>query len=183
MHELASWLGAAGLGYQVLAGLFVAAFIGLILQFAGLGGDDADAGIDWDGVAVFTLRNFTAFALGFSLATLVTAHATGRDLLAVLAGLAAGAGFVAVNMTLLAMLARLSENGTQKLEALVGTIGRVTVPVSEDGHTGKALFVGPDARSVELPASSLSGALPRGTPVRLVGLPGGVALVATVKER
>jgi hypothetical protein len=176
------WLGAAGSGYQVLAGLLVAALVALIVQFVGLDGagdTDADAG-DGDGPAIFTLRNFTAFALGFSLVTLLVAHTTGRDLLAVGAGLTTGLGFVAVNMALLATLARLSENGTMKLDALVGATGRVTVPVPGSGATGKALFVGPRSQTVELPVVSDCGALTRGTQVRLMRLAGEIAVVTTI---
>ncbi|HEY0972102.1 MAG TPA: hypothetical protein VGE02_14135 [Gemmatimonadales bacterium] len=163
----AFFLACAVLGGSVLV-------LQLVLGLVGAGLDhDLDHPHDAaDGFNLLTVRGLAAAAAFFGVA--------GRGALAAGLGvvpstlLALAAGGVAAFATagLMRAMRGLESDGALRLEGAIGQPARVHVRLpAEPDSPGKVILTLQD-RLVELPAVSLDGELPTGTPVTVVGLAG-----------
>lgn len=163
----AFFLACAVLGGSVLV-------LQLVLGLVGAGLDhEFDHGHDVaDGFNLLSVRGLAAAAAFFGV--------TGRGALAAGLGLAPStllalaAGGVAAFATAWIMRAmrRFESDGALRIEGAIGRPARVHVRLPAEPDTpGKVILTLQD-RVVELPAVSLDGELPTGTPVTVVGLAG-----------
>jgi hypothetical protein len=154
----------------------------LVLQLAGtlLGLDhphDVDAQVDGHDVAagfnLFTVRSLAAAVAFFGIGGRA-ALASGLDVPAATA-IGAGVGALAALGVAAAMrlLRNFDSDGVVLIERAVGQEARVHVKIPGGvDRPGKVLLTVQD-RLLELPAVSLEGELPTGTPVIVVGVAGG----------
>ena len=152
----------------------------ILLQFAlGFFGHDADdlSGGEGDhgshasaGFDLLTVRSIAAAVAFFGIAGR-SAMAFGLGPVgATLAALGVGALAALGNAALMRLLGNFESDGAVLIERAVGESGRVHVKVpGGGGRAGKVLLTVQD-RLMELPAVSLDGELPSGTPVTVVGL-------------
>ncbi len=180
------------LAYLIAAAIGCTLLIAQVaLQLLGLGGGDDVAGHDFGGDAdlggdgdvhtdihegetnlffgVLSFKTLSAFVAFFGLSGLASAElgvaSAGLQLLiAVLAGLAAGA----VVVVLMRLLVSLNTSGTTRLEDAIGKTARVylSVPGGGDGH-GK-IIVDIGGREVELLAITPGPTIPTGAAVEVV---------------
>lgn len=123
-----------------------------------------------DGLELLTVRGVAAGLTFFGIAGLaVYAAGLGTGIASIAALAAGGAANVGV-AALMRRLRRLESDGVLRVEGAIGLSGRVHVSVpGAEGDAGKILLTLQD-RLVELPAVSLDGELPSGTPVTVVGV-------------
>ncbi|MDR1020333.1 MAG: hypothetical protein LBL73_06210 [Synergistaceae bacterium] len=136
----------------------------LIFLFQTLGAtgdtDSSDPDVSTDAAAhdglssYLSVRNFVAFFLGYGWITLAVLLSGASKATASLFGAAAGLVFVVASFFLIKTFLRFQEDGSLKLESLVGKHASVYITIGARGSfAGKVLV---DARTgrVELPARS-----------------------------
>jgi hypothetical protein len=139
----------------------------LIFLFQTLGsadGTDAGDAGDFDGShdspahdglsSYLSIRNFVAFFLGYGWITLAALISGTPRITASLLGAAAGLVFVVASFFLLKMFMRFQEDGSLKLESLVGKPASVYITIGAKGSFGGKVLVDTRTGRVELPARS-----------------------------
>ena len=161
------FLACAVLGGSVLV-------LQLVLGFVGAGLDhDIDSGHDVaGGFNLLSVRGLAAGAAFFGVAG-SGALAAGLGLVSsTLLALAAGGVAAFATAWLMRTVRRFESDGVLRIEGAIGQPARVHVRLpAEPDSPGKVILTLQD-RIVELPAVSLDGELPTGTPVTVVGLAG-----------
>ena len=170
-------------------------FIQLVLTFTGMGGDDADGGMEGDGgegldsdgngeageasgFRIFTVKNFITFFTVFGWSG-ITLHNAGAGEYLVLFGALLIAGAVMLLVALLFVsITRLAQSGTMDVKNALGTTGEVYLPIPA-GRSGRGkISIMLQGALREIDAVTAGEALPRGAAVRVVEVGGnGVLLV------
>jgi membrane protein implicated in regulation of membrane protease activity len=166
----------------------VASLIFLMQTFGSAGSSGSDIETDGDidspgesgtGLADYlSVRNFVAFFIGYGWVTLAALVSGASNPVASLAGVAAGISFVAVSFFLLRAFTRFQEDGTLKLETLIGRPASVYITIPPSGGSAGKVLVDTKTGRVELPARTKNHEeLRPGRGVRISGVDGGVLWV------
>lgn len=170
-------------------------FIQLVLTFTGMGGEDADGGVEGDGgegldsdgdgeageasgFRIFTVKNFITFFTVFGWSG-ITLHNAGAGEYLVLFGSLLIAGAVMLLVALLFVsITRLAQSGTMDVNNAIGRTGEVYLPIP-GGRSGRGkISITLQGSLREIDAVTAGEALPRGTAVRVAEVAGnGVLLV------
>jgi membrane protein implicated in regulation of membrane protease activity len=177
------FLGCAVLG----GGTFV---IRTVLQFLGVGGDDADAGSDIDdvhadadaGFRVLSLQGLSAFFMMFGLVGLALVRQNGVPAtLALAVAAAAGAASVWLIGRIFAFMAKLQSSGTMNMYSAIGEEGSVYLTLQRGGVGQVQVAV--QGRLGVFEAREQDGKeIATGRRVRVVGVAGGDVLVVQAIE-
>ncbi|MDL2264001.1 NfeD family protein [Synergistaceae bacterium OttesenSCG-928-I11] len=166
-------------------------FLVQTLGIAGESGDgDTDSGGDADidgpdatqGLADFlSVRNFVAFFIGYGWVTLAALLSGLSRTASSTLGVGAGVVFVFVSLALIRTFLKFQEDGSLKMDRLVGKSATVYIAIGEGGRTGKVMV---DTRKgrMELPARTHGPALKPGAFVRVDGVEDGVLWVSPAAE-
>jgi membrane protein implicated in regulation of membrane protease activity len=168
----------------------VASLIFLIQTLGSAENDsDSDANADFSGhfdgdglYEYLSIRNFVAFFMGYGWVTFVALVVGFSRTAASLCGVAAGVLFVLTSLFIVRSFMRLHEDGSIKLEALVGQSASVYIAIG-DSSPGKVLVDTKHGR-MELSARTRdTSRIPAGQWVIIVAADGGVLWVsASTKE-
>lgn len=144
----------------------------------GLGGDHA-MGLS----GYLSVRNFVAFFIGYGWVTLAGLLSGATLLLSSLLGLAAGIIFIVASLFLIRTFLKFQEDGSLRLEELIGEGGSVYIAIGESGSSqGKILVDTRNKGRMELPARTKDmGKLLPGKWVEIVGADKGVLWVSEKK--
>ena len=160
----------------------VATLIFLVQTFGSAENDsdtDSDAGLHTDGDGLYeylSVRNFVAFFMGYGWVTFVALLVGFGRGTASLCGVASGVLFVMGSLFIVRSFMRLHEDGSIRLEDLVGRNASVYIAIGESSP-GKVMVDTKHGR-VELPARTKDASkLPAGQWVTIVGASGGVLWV------
>ena len=177
------FLGCAVLG----GGTFV---IRTVLQFLGVGGDDADAGSDIDdvhadadaGFRVLSLQGLSAFFMMFGLVGLALVRQNGVPAtLALAVAAAAGAASVWLIGRIFGFMAKLQSSGTMNMYSAIGEEGSVYLTLQRGGVGQVQVAV--QGRLGVFEAREQDGKeIATGRRVRVVGVAGGDVLVVQAIE-
>lgn len=169
----------------------VAAII-FLLQTLGTAGDDVDADADFDltsdtdgpgdaaqGLAGYlSVRNFVAFFIGYGWVTLAALLSGVSRLWSSALGVAAGLVFVWVSLVLIKTFLRFQEDGSLKMETLVGKRASVYIAIGPSGTSQGKVLVDTKTGRTELPARTNDREkLSPGALVEIVALDGDVLWV------
>jgi hypothetical protein len=147
----------------------------LLLQLAatllGVDADHADGELA-EGLHLFSVRAIAGGVAFFGVAGRAALAAGMGTLGATAVGVGAGAAAALAVAWGMRQLRRLDSDGALQVERAIGQPGRVHVRIGGGASAGKVM-VTVQERLVELPAVSLDGELPTGTPVTVVGVADG----------
>ena len=135
---------------------------------SGESGGNADSA---DGLQLLTVRSLAAAIAFFGIAGRSVLALDLGVVLATLTGVAAGLAAATAVAAAMRQLRNLESDGVVRIEGAVGRSGQVHVRVPADAGAGAGrILLTLQNRLVELPAVTLDGELPSGTPVTVVGL-------------
>lgn len=168
----------------------VASFIFLFQTFGTAGGGadadfDADADLDGQGAEgahglsdYLSVRNFVAFFIGYGWVTLAALLSGASRVTASAFGAAAGVIFVFVSLVLIRTFLKFQEDGSLKLESLVGRHASVYIRIGENASSAGKVLVDTAKGRMELPAWTRdAAALAPGRMVRVTAAEGGILWV------
>ncbi len=171
----------------------VASIIFLVQTF-GVAGESGEGDADFDGGAdmggaetgqslsdFLSVRNFVAFFIGYGWVTLAGLLSGFSQTISSALGVVAGIVFAVVSLALIRAFLKFQEDGSLRMEELVGKSATVYIAIGEGGHAGKVMVDTNKGRS-ELPARTRGEALKPGTFVRIEGVEDGVLWVSAGKE-
>ena len=177
--------------HAAIGGLASAIFL---LQTLGMGEDggdadspDADFGEIHDHAPGFSgylsLRNFVGFFIGYGWVTLASLLSGVAPGLSSAFGIAAGVVFVLASLLLIRTFLGFQEDGSLKLNNLIGSRASVYIAIAGSGAGQGKVLADTRAGRMELPARTRdSRKLPPGELVEIVGEDGGVLWVARITE-
>ena len=177
--------------HAAIGGLASAIFL---LQTLGMGEDggdadspDADFGEIHDHAPGFSgylsLRNFVGFFIGYGWVTLASLLSGVAPGLSSAFGIAAGVVFVLASLLLIRTFLGFQEDGSLKLNNLIGSRASVYIAIAGSGGGQGKVMADTRAGRMELPARTRdSRKLPPGELVEIVGEDGGVLWVARITE-
>ncbi|MDR3353548.1 MAG: hypothetical protein LBO21_00760 [Synergistaceae bacterium] len=138
-----------------------AAVIFLFQTLGATGGSDADDSFDPTGAdaheglsSYLSVRNFVAFFLGYGWVTLAALLSGVTAGAASLLGSVAGLIFVVTSFFLIKTFLKFQEDGSLKLESLVGKHASVYITIGARGTSAGKVMIDTKAGRVELPARS-----------------------------
>ena len=165
-----------------------------LLQTLGMGEDggdadspDADFGEIHDHAPGFSgylsLRNFVGFFIGYGWVTLASLLSGVAPGLSSAFGIAAGVVFVLASLLLIRTFLGFQEDGSLKLNNLIGSRASVYIAIAGSGAGQGKVMADTRAGRMELPARTRDPQkLPPGELVEIVGEDGGVLWVARITE-
>jgi uncharacterized membrane protein YphA (DoxX/SURF4 family) len=164
----------------------VASVIFLVQTFGSMDDDSgADGGFDDDGGGLseyLSVRNFVAFFIGYGWVTFVALVSGFDPRLASLCGAASGALFVMASLFIVRSFMKLHEDGSVKLEELVGAGAFVYIAIGGDASSQGKVMVDTKHGRLELPARTKDPSkLSAGQWVSIVGTDSGILWVSEEK--
>jgi len=170
-------------------------FIQLVLTFTGMGGEDADGGVEGDGgegldsdgdgeageasgFRIFTVKNFITFFTVFGWSGITLHNAGAGEYLVLFGSLLIAGGVMLLVALLFVSITRLAQSGTMDVNNAIGGTGEVYIPIP-GGRSGRGkISITLQGSLREIDAVTAGEALPRGTAVRVAEVAGnGVLLV------
>ena len=173
-------------------------FIQLVLTFTGMGGEDADGGMEGDaggedfdvegdgdgdigeagGFQIFTVKNFITFFTVFGWSGITLHNAGANEYLVLLGSLLIAVAVMLLVALLFVSITRLAQSGTMDVKNALGRTGEVYLPIPA-GRAGRGkISITLQGALREVDAVTAGEALPRGAAVRVVEVGGnGVLLV------
>lgn len=132
---------------------------------------------DIGSLRLFTVQGVVAFLTTFAWVSIVAIPLL-PDAVAVLVGLVCGFGMMYLVAKILKMSSKLAENGTFRLQSVIGETAQVYITVLPNGESGGKVTVNASSRFVELDAvTEGKEPIPSGTRVRIVDLRGTLLVV------
>lgn len=159
----------------------------------GDGGGVSDADISPDGVSdaepgmehhaglssYLSVRNFVAFFIGYGWITLASLLSGLPQIAASFLGVIAGLVFIVASLYMIRTFLKFQEDGSLKMESLVGQGASVYISIGESGSTQGKVMVDTHAGRMELPARTKDAhKLSPGKWVKIVGVESGVLWVS-----
>ncbi len=173
-------------------------FIQLVLTFTGMGGEDADGGMEGDaggedfdvegdgdgdigeagGFHIFTVKNFITFFTVFGWSGITLLNAGANEFLVLLGSLLIASAVMLLVALLFVSITRLAQSGTMDFNNAVGGTGEVYIPIPAERSGRGKISITLQGALREVDAVTAGEALPRGAAVRVVEAMGnGVLLV------
>ncbi|MDR3254760.1 MAG: NfeD family protein [Synergistaceae bacterium] len=173
------------LAHAIIGG--VASFIFLVQTFGSAGDTDGDTDSPGDagtGLADYlSVRNFVAFFIGYGWVALAALLSGASRPTASFAGVVAGLSFIVASLLLLKTFIKFQEDGTLKLETLIGQRASVYIAIGASGCSSGKVLVDTITGRVELPARTTGAEeLRPGGSVIISGVEGGVLLVENDRD-
>ncbi len=126
-----------------------------------------------------SVRNFVAFFIGYAWVALAALLSGLSHITSSVLGTVAGLVFVGASLYMLRTFLRFQEDGSLKLETLIGQGASVYITIGESGSTQGKVMVDTHAGRVELPARTKDPEkLSPGKWVKIVGVESGVLWVS-----
>ncbi len=161
----------------------VASIIFLVQTF-GVAGESGEADTDTGGAETeqglsdfLSVRNFVAFFIGYGWVTLAGLLSGFSRTTSSALGIAAGIVFVVVSLVLIRTFLKFQEDGSLKMEGLVGKSATVYIAIGEGRHAGKVM-VDTNKGRIELPARTRGDTIKPGTFVRIDSVEDGILWVS-----
>ena len=148
------------------------------------GGGDYEMGDHAWGLSDYlSVRNFVAFFIGYGWVTLAALLSGASFWTASLLGVAAGVAFVVASLFIIKTFLKFQEDGSLKVEKLIGEGATVYITIGESGTAQGKVLVDTKKGRTELPARTKdSEKLKPGEWVKIVGAEDGVLWVSKKKE-
>ena len=143
-------------------------------------GGDYEMGDDVGGLSDYlSVRNFVAFFIGYGWVTLAGLLSGASFWVASLLGVAAGGAFVVASLFIIKTFLKFQEDGSLKVEKLIGEGASVYITIGESGTAQGKVLVDTKKGRTELPARTKdSEKLKPGEWVKIVGTEDGVLWVS-----
>lgn len=126
-----------------------------------------------------SVRNFVAFFIGYAWVALASLLSGLSQITSSILGTVAGLVFVGASLYMIRTFLKFQEDGSLKLETLIGQGASVYIAIGESGSTQGKVMVDTRAGRMELPARTKDlQKLPPGKWVKIVGLESGVLWVS-----
>ena len=142
-------------------------------------GDAVDAiSGDFGSLKLFTVQGAVAFLATFSWVSIVCVKADMNEVLAIAIGIVCGAVMMYFVAKLLQWMGKLAENGTFKLNSVIGETAQVYLTILPNGENGGKVTLNSTSRFAEVDAITEGPhAIPSGSRVRIVDVRGDVVVV------
>jgi membrane protein implicated in regulation of membrane protease activity len=143
----------------------------------GIGDAGHEAGVDSHGViGIFSMRVIATFVMGFGAAGAVALHYGMGYPLASVIGVAAGVVLAALMYGIMLLFIEQQASSITPTDSLLGCTGTVTVPIDKDAMGEVGVSLGGEYHTFTARAHA-SGALGKGSTVRIVAVSGSVLTV------